>query len=150
MKHCRICGIELTEKNLQKHNKEKYNWICNTCYSKKQKKYYKDSKKYREWKRNYNKTHYLGIRKKGKSRMVKVKKRPLPRYCELCNEGEAKLYHHWNDEKLYHGIWIDRICHAIVEAWEQGRTLPMIKSTYFQKYLALKTKIEKEWNPSSF
>ena len=57
----------------------------------------------------------------GKGGWHRVKKRPLPENCELCDKpGDKLMWHHWDPEKPELGIWVHPSCHYFVEAIEKG------------------------------
>jgi len=71
-----------------------------------------------------------------------VSKRERPETCELCNKNRKRLsYHHWDKPNFNMGMWLCAPCHYFAERADTG---------FFEKYLALKKKIELElreaWN----
>lgn len=131
MKPCIDCGIELNDENWYLSYKKKSIYICKKCQSKRLRKYYPLHKEI--WKEHYekHKEEYKERSKKwrrnniistGRNEYIITKKKrsyPLDERCELCkNEGISKrlYYHHWNDDKLELGIWVDSKCHGLIEA----------------------------------
>jgi len=81
---------------------------------------------YRNWrnkrKRDYNRKNILHTTINGESKNIKVKKRPRPEECELCNRSQPRLsWHHWDDSNLGLGLWLCIPCHTGVEFLESSR-----------------------------
>jgi len=68
---------------------------------------------------------------------LKVKKRPKPNICELCEEPprgkRARLHwHHWDDEHPEYGLWLCLRCHNGAGFIEKG---------LLERYLSLKEEV---------
>jgi len=65
----------------------------------------------------------------------KVRKRPRPERCELCNSSPVShwYWHHWDDDHLNWGLWLCWTCHMFAEALEKG-----LDASHIQRYFNLK------------
>lgn len=131
MKNCIDCGVVLADKNWYPSFRKRYTYICKSCQNKRLRKYYplhkeiwkahykKHKELYKERSRNWRRNNTISI---GKNKYIVTKNKrnyPLDGRCELCgNEGISKrlYYHHWNDNKLELGMWVDSKCHGLIEA----------------------------------
>lgn len=92
------------------------------------------TKRRKEWRR----INVIHTTLNGKNGWHRVKKRPLPDSCELCNKiSSPKLqWHHWDDNHPELGIWVCSSCHYFTEGLEAGLTM-----VHVEKYLKLKSDI---------
>ena len=87
--------------------------------------------------RDYRRHNRLSTTVDGKHQVIKVKKRPRPETCELCNELPTKMeWHHWNDNHPEIGMWLCSRCHRFAEGVDRGLSLDL--------YLELKRKFTDE------
>ena len=73
------------------------------------------------WKEKHKEYQRKHIVVTSDNRRIKGNKRVYPTNgCELCNKiGKRLVYHHWNSNRLEHGIWICYMCHYMVHGVEQ-------------------------------
>ena len=126
VKVCSTCKVILTESNWNNSLKKNYDYTCRRCW---QKQNVIESRKY--------KTHTCHD---GKDIILTGVKRPYPKegLCELCNK-ESKIlhYHHWDDNNLKKGLWLDGKCHIFADGVE--RTLSNLFTTI--RYLLKRFKV---------
>lgn len=122
---CRKCGINLNSENWLPSCRKNHYHICRDCNRKYHLGiYYKFREKRLEQKRAYNRKNFLTIN----GEHFRVKKRTFYEICELCGKLIKKnpSWHHWDDEHLEWGLWLDWDCHRAVEASEKnGIVIPL-------------------------
>jgi len=89
-----------------------------------------DKEKRNTYARERSRRSYLIVNGKN----TKVDKRPRPdNICEVCGIVVSRLdYHHWDDTKPKHGIWLCKWCHHMAEG---------VDTNLHIKYLKLKDEI---------
>ncbi len=130
---CLGCGKikRLQEFHKKKKGTQGRSYRCKSCRCLTSKEHY-----WRNRDKILYRTRHTLLNVKGKK--VKVKKRQRPNGCELCGKENYLLnYHHWNDDKLYLGMWVCTSCHVVIHGFESKITK--------KQYLDLKDKIEKSF-----
>lgn len=140
---CKNCGILLTEVNWKLWVRDRCDNRCYPCVRKyenaKKREFYRTDKGKEQYKRKrkWFIENYLGVRINDKNTYIRVKKRPYPGHCELCDKVNIKImYHHWNKDRPDIGMWICQNCHNKAEAIENKE--------FEDRYINLKRKIELE------
>ena len=87
----------------------------------------------------------IKVNGKGKWIRLKVKKRPKPDYCELCESSPRGKWgilnwHHWDPEKPELGLWLCPPCHWFVEGVERG-----LKAERYLELKRIEAKVLEEW-----
>lgn len=103
---CYKCLIELTEINWYPSHRQEHRNICKKCY-------YRAKKHYK-----------LHNRLKMNGKFIKVKKRELLGFCELCKKNIKEtdhFWHHWNDKYPEIGLWLCTKCHRLAESIEYDK-----------------------------
>ena len=79
--------------------------------------------------------HVLHVQINDKSiRVYGLHKRGRPTQCEVCEQGNRKLYyHHWDDHDLNKGLWLCFRCHIFAEGIDAG---------LIDRYLKLKAELD--------
>ncbi len=86
--------------------------------------------------RKYSEHNAIGTVIDSKKTIVrKLKKRPRPDLCEVCEDRPAKAYHHWNNEDPSIGLWLCFRCHMAAEVMDDLPNLDL-----FTVYIDLKEK----------
>ncbi len=114
IKHCRVCNIELDDKNWAPPRKERREYICKKCIT------------------NYNRhTRIDTCDKNGKRITYVCKKRKFNNVCEMCGKSiqNNPHYHHWDDTKPELGIWVCASCHIKCGVVEDN-TFDIFKNNY--------------------
>ena len=75
----------------------------------------------------------------------KVRKRPKPDNCELCDSTSKLQWHHWDDNDLSLGLWLCYRCHFFAEGIESG-----LSQIHMDKYFSLKQSTRPAPNPNNF
>jgi hypothetical protein len=135
-KFCYICKVKLSKENSYPSWIKKKKYLCKSCaakFSKNWSRNHRDIVNKRT--RDYYRRRRLGQGNGALTLDRDKRKYPDDQKCELCcKENQRLVYHHWNDEEPWKGIWICLLCHHFVEALEKGITP--------EDYFNLKKKID--------
>ncbi len=157
---CRVCKVELDTTNQHESAKWKGDHICKYCRRIRDKlqndnkpdvilkrelikkqleerdKFGMDVNPTQRWARA---NRISSLDKDGNPIRIRCKKRyyPVNHDCEICSRVVKRLvYHHWDDEHPYKGLWVCMRCHMMAECADDG--------IYSIKYLELKELIDDE------